>query len=171
MYNFAVAKQRYPRVSIPPHKRRSKARHCDDRHRETPPPSGRTAIALRTSKYDIISNGLCSPTYKYGSGNKKPNFRSHQCLMAGPESAVEAYSDFFLPLPLRILSLSDEDLTMDTPPRTSHQRYTSRSTEATQTRAKKRRKQPLHILSEYIQLINSRYFVFFRRNIVTLHYL
>lgn len=101
MYNFANAKQSYPREPIPPHKRQSKARHCDDRHRETPPPSGRTAIALHTSKYDIISNGLCSPTYMYGSGNKKPNFRSQQCLMAGPESAVEAYSDFFLPLPLR----------------------------------------------------------------------
>ena len=95
MHNFASAKQSYPREPIPPHKRQSKARHCDDRHRETPPPSGRTAIALHTSKYDIISNGLCSPTYMYGSGNKKPNFRSQQCLMAGPESAVEAYSDFF----------------------------------------------------------------------------
>ena len=101
MHNFASAKQSYPREPIPPHKRQSKARHCDDRHRETPLPSGRTAIALHTSKYDIISNGLCSPTYMYGSGNKKPNFRSQQCLMAGPESAVEAYSDFFLPLPLR----------------------------------------------------------------------
>ena len=61
MLIFADAKQRYPRMPKPPPKRQDKARHCDDRHRETPPPSGRTAIALRTSKYDIISNGLCRP--------------------------------------------------------------------------------------------------------------
>lgn len=164
MYNFANAKQSYPREPIPPHKRQSKARHCDDRHRETPPPSGRTAIALHTSKYDIISNGLCSPTYMYGSGNKKPNFRSQQCLMAGPESAVEAYSDFFFtPTPPKYSAHNRLKAPSYSPPR--------RKTNINIRPCKKRQKRLSHVPGKRAQPINLRYLAISRRNIVTLHYI
>lgn len=168
MYNFANAKQSYPREPIPPHKRQSKARHCDDRHRETPPPSGRTAIALHTSKYDIISNGLCSPTYMYGSGNKKPNFRSQQCLMAGPESAVEAYSDFFFaPTPPKY-SAHNRLKVPSYSPRVARQISIARQPHKTM---QKRQKRLLHVPGKRAQPINLRYLAISRRNIVTLHYI